>query len=75
MFMIPTFNKDLFPDPAEFVGYMHERNIRIGLQLDHTEGVRKEEQSYNAFVKELNLQSTKNIPFNILNKPSLLASV
>ncbi|MEG1892520.1 MAG: glycoside hydrolase family 31 protein [Bacilli bacterium] len=63
-----TFNEGLFPDPNEFVKYMHERGVKIGLNIDPTEGIRKEEESYTIFHQELHLKENENIPFNVLDK-------
>ena len=63
-----TFNSDLFPSPTEFTTYMHERGIKVGIQMDPTEGIRKEEPTYNEFVKELKIKATANVPFNAFDK-------
>ena len=63
-----SFNKDLFPEPSEFTSYMHERNIRVGIQIDPTEGIRKEEECYDTFTQELHLNGKQNIPFNVFDK-------
>ncbi|MBE6148422.1 MAG: DUF5110 domain-containing protein [Firmicutes bacterium] len=63
-----TFDKEWFPSPTEFTSYMHERGIRVGIQMDPTEGIRKEEPIYNEFVKELKAQTKGNVPFNAFDK-------
>ena len=67
-----TFNKDLFPDPSELVSYVHNKGVRIGLQLDPTEGIRKEEESYANFVSELDLKGDSTIPFSVFDKMFLI---
>ncbi len=63
-----TFNKKLFPEPKEFVDYMHERGIRVGIQLDPTEGIRKEEESFQSFIDEMGLKNVDVVPFNAFDK-------
>lgn len=63
-----TFNQSLFPNPAEFITYMHERGVKIGLNIDPSEGVRKEEICYPSFVQGLNVPEGQTIPFNALDK-------
>ena len=66
-----TFNKKLFPDPELFIKYMHERNVKVGLQLDPTEGIREDEEAFNAFSKELRCIGGK-VPFNAFDKTFII---
>lgn len=59
-----TFSENLFPNPEEFVKYMHERGVRIGVTLDPSEGVSKQEKNYSLIKEDLNLTDEVNIPFN-----------
>lgn len=59
-----TFNPELFPNPAGFLKYMHDCGVRVGLNLDPVEGVRKEEAGYNTMAKELGVTDGNTIPFN-----------
>ena len=64
-----TFNPNLFPDPKEFSKYLFDRGVRLGLNIDPSEGIRKEEDAYPKIVERLNLNNDgENIPFNALNK-------
>lgn len=63
-----SFNRELFPEPKAFIDYMHDMNVRVGLNIDTTEGIRKEEPAYETFAKELNIQVNGNIPFNVFDK-------
>ena len=63
-----SFNRELFPDPQEFVNYMHERKIRIGLNLDGTEGINNMNEGYLPMCADLNFPTTKTIPFKVLSK-------
>ena len=63
-----TFNKNLFPDPSEFIKHMHERGVRVGIQLDPTEGIRKEEECFSEFATEMGWTNDEAIPFNAFDK-------
>ena len=63
-----SFNRDLFPNPGDFIKYMHDRGVRIGLNIDPSEGVRKEEDRYLNFAEELNVAGGVTIPFNAFDK-------
>ena len=68
-----TFNPSLFPDPFEFINYLHERGVRIGLQLDPYEGIYPHELMYKEIKKELNIggEADSVIPFNVFDKDIL----
>ena len=63
-----SFNRELFPNPQEFINYMHERGVHIGLNFDPIEGIRKEEDRYLNFAEELNVAGGVTIPFNVFDK-------
>lgn len=63
-----TFSKELFPDPYEFTTYMHDRGIRIGLNIDPIEGINSHEEKFNDIVALLGLPNINNIPFNIFDR-------
>ena len=63
-----SFNRDLFENPEEFIKYLHDRNIKLGLQIDPIDGVRKEELSYQYFAEEFNIDDGRNVPFNVFDK-------
>ena len=63
-----SFNRELFEVPDAFTNYMHERGIRVGVNIDPIEGVRKEEDRYLNFAQELNVADGITIPFNVMDK-------
>lgn len=63
-----SFNPDLFPNPSEFTKFMHDRGVKIGLNIDPSEGVRKEEFCYPTFLQGLNIPEGQTIPFNAFDK-------
>ena len=54
---------------------MHDRGVKIGLNIDPSEGIRKEEDRYLNFAKELNVGDGITIPFNVLDKTFMIAYV
>ena len=63
-----SFNRELFPNPEEFVKYMHDRGVRVGVNIDPSEGVRKEEDRYLNIAQELNIADGVTIPYNVFDK-------
>ena len=43
-----TWNRDLFPDPAAFIASLHERGLRLTLNVHPADGVRAHEDAYPA---------------------------
>ncbi len=68
-----TFNGELFPNPAEFTKYMHERGIHVGVNLDGSEGINALEDNYIKMCTELNLPTNKPIPFKALSKDFIVS--
>ncbi len=66
-----TFNHSLFPNPFEFVKFMHDRGVRVGLTIDPSEGISREEPSFLNIKQHLRLNNINNIPFNVFN-PNLV---
>lgn len=67
-----TFNQTLFPDPQGFINYMHERGVRVGLSINPTEGISREENSYSIIKNSLDYTTENTIPFNVFDKNLLL---
>ncbi|MDZ4182031.1 MAG: glycoside hydrolase family 31 protein, partial [Candidatus Cloacimonadaceae bacterium] len=44
-----TWNKDLFPHPAQFIERMHSHGIKIALNLHPASGIAKDEEHYDDF--------------------------
>jgi len=63
-----TFNSNLFPNPQEFINYMHERGVRIALNIDPKDGIAPHEEHYDDFVSGLNLETRVTIPLNPFDK-------
>lgn len=68
-----TFNKALFPNPAEFMRALHERNLRVSLNEHPADGVRAHEDAYPAFASALGVADGAPIPFDGASKNYLQA--
>ena len=63
-----SFSKDLFPNPEEFLNEMHKSGVRVGLNLDGSEGISSIDEAYYSMCSELNLPKKSPIPFKVLDK-------
>lgn len=63
-----TFNRNLFPDPAFFTNYMHERGVHVGLNIDPHEGIMSHEDAYDDIARDLGLSERHTIPFQVFDK-------
>ena len=63
-----TFDPSLFPNPQEFIDYMHENNVYVGLNFDPSEGILKGELEYDNVARTLGITDTSTIPFNVLDR-------
>ncbi|MFP4551798.1 MAG: TIM-barrel domain-containing protein [Spirochaetales bacterium] len=48
-----TWNKEYFPDPERFLRSMHERGVRVGLNLHPADGVYPHEAMYDQMVRAM----------------------
>ncbi len=68
-----SFNKELFKDPNEFTKYMHDRGIRVGVNLDGSEGINNLNEGYNKMCLDLNFPTDQVIPFKVLNNDFIVS--
>ncbi len=68
-----TFNRELFYKPAEFVKYMHDRGVRVGLSLDPSEGIHPHEPRFDNVAKAVGISDKQVIPFNVFDKDLAVA--
>ena len=66
-----TFNKSLLPNPKETFNRLHSKNIRIGLNINPTEGLFPHEDAYRQAIDYLAIENNKIITFDPLN-PKLM---
>lgn len=62
-----TFNKKLFPKPQETIEKIHRKNIRVGLQVNPTEGFYPMDEYYTKACQYLEIQDSQIIRFDPLN--------
>ncbi len=63
-----TFDLDNFPNPEALTTYLHERGIRLGLNIDPHEGIMPHEDAYSEIATDLGLVNKDIIPFNVFDK-------
>ncbi|WP_379161659.1 TIM-barrel domain-containing protein [Paenibacillus sp. sgz5001063] len=70
-----SWNRELFPDPQRFLGWLHERGLRVTLNVHPADGVRAFEEPYLAIAAELGMDPEKGdaVEFNITDPQFLLA--
>ena len=65
-----TWNKNLFPEPEKFIGWVHSRGLKTALNLHPASGIAPMEDQYEGFAKAygFDTSSRANIPFKIEDK-------
>ena len=66
-----SFNKQLIPAPYEFINKMHNRGIKIGLNINPVEGIHPHEEMFAKAATYLEQPGNKTIPF-MPNEPKFL---
>lgn len=59
-----TWNKELFPDPEEFLSWLKENGMRNTLNLHPANGVQPYEEMYEPMAEELGVNTENNEPIN-----------
>ncbi len=62
-----TFNKELFHSPIDMINYMHQKNLRVGLSVNPTEGFHDIDEYYEKAKEHLEVDENNVIPYNVLN--------
>lgn len=68
-----SWNKELFPDPKRFTKQLHDRNIKLTLNVHPADGIRSFEDAYEPLAKAIG-HDTKDedpIAFDVTNKKFL----
>ena len=70
-----TWNRALFPDPPAFLRELHERGMKVTLNLHPADGVRAYETCYPAMAKRMgvNVEQGEAVRFNIASPEFLKA--
>lgn len=59
-----TWNRELFPDPKEFMQWLHDHNMKITLNVHPAGGVQAHEDCYQAMAKAMGKDWEKEEPVN-----------
>lgn len=62
-----TFHKDFFKEPSKLVHYLHEKNIKLGLSVNPTEGFLPIDDVYKQVTGYLQPDEQGVIPIDVLN--------
>ena len=57
-----TWNKDCFPDPEEFLNWLHQRGMKVTLNVHPAAGIRAHEDMYQEVAKALGIDYEQEIP-------------
>ena len=63
-----TFNPECFSKAEELTTYLHDRGIRLGVNLDPSEGIHTHEKNYDELAANLGYKEKQVIPFNVYDK-------
>ena len=62
-----TFDKKLIPNPQEFINKMHKKGIRIGVNINPTEGIYPHEEMYAKVLEYIKVPANTVIAFSPFN--------
>lgn len=62
-----SWDRDLFPDPTETLQRLHERGLRVSLNLHPADGVGRHEDAFEAMCEAMGLDpaTTERVPFDV----------
>ncbi len=63
-----SWNKNLFPDPQEFISWLHQKNLKTTLNLHPADGVATDEDNFLGLATDLGLPTNKTVKWNLENK-------
>jgi alpha-glucosidase (family GH31 glycosyl hydrolase) len=65
-----TWDKTLFPDPPQFLSWVHEHGLKTTLNLHPASGVQPHEEQYEAMARAMGIDpaTKKYVPFDITDK-------
>lgn len=61
-----TWNRNLFPDPKAFIADLHERGMKVTLNVHPSDGIRWWEECYNNMANAMGMDASKceRVPFD-----------
>ncbi|MDD2409475.1 MAG: glycoside hydrolase family 31 protein [Bacilli bacterium] len=63
-----TFNYNLFNNPKQLIDMLHNKKIKIGLNINPMAGIHPDELSYKRFKEAALIEEEGILPFNVFNK-------
>ncbi len=62
-----SWDRDLFPDPADTLARLHDRGLRVSLNLHPADGVARHEDAFEAMCDAMGLDATSvdRVPFDV----------
>lgn len=62
-----TWNREFFPDPKRFLDRLHEKGLRVTLNVHPADGVQAHEEMYEAIAREMGVdyENEAPVPFDI----------
>ena len=63
-----TWNKELFPDPKEFMTWLHDHRLKVTLNVHPAGGVQAHEEKYKEMAEAMGRDWEKEEPVNFDNK-------
>jgi len=70
-----TWNRELFPDPEDFLAWLHNKKLRVTLNLHPADGIRAHEEAYDRIAKRMGVDTgcRKPVEFDASNPEFLQA--
>ena len=59
-----SFNPEYFSRPEDLTSFLHDRGIRLGVNIDPAEGIHTHELKYEELASSLGIKEKQIIPFN-----------
>lgn len=57
-----TWNRDCFPDPAAFLAWLHDRGMKVSLNVHPADGVRRHEEAYERVAEAVGIDPASGRP-------------
>ena len=69
-----TWNRELFPDPAGFMGWLHEHGLKVSLNVHPADGIRAFEEAYPRMAQAMGIDPATEQPvdFDIADQRFLI---
>lgn len=63
-----SWNRALFPNPPEFLSWLHEHGLKTTLNLHPADGIRAYEDCYPSVAKDMGVKEGEPVPFDAADK-------